>query len=416
MFVDRVRVSLRAGNGGAGVASFERAKGRPRGRPTGGNGGAGGSVILKADSSVATLLRYQRNPHHAAGHGTHGEGDLRHGKSGENLVLDLPLGTVVRDDSGLLIADLVEEGQQVVAVRGGRGGLGNAAFVGPSNRAPSVAEQGEYGQEEWFILEMKLLADAALIGFPNAGKSTFISMVSAAKPKIADYPFTTLEPNLGVVGFDRRELVLADIPGLIEGAAEGKGLGHEFLRHTERARVLVILLDPAETQVIPPARQLEILRQEIGDYSPELAARPSIVLMNKSDLTGAPVEAESIGAMPVSALTGDGVTPALHAIADLVDQAEREAPERLGFILHRPLGPTFRVEREDDAWRVSGRAVERAIAFADLTMMEAADMAARRLARLGVDEALAEAGAVEGDEVRIGDLAFEFTPDLSEEE
>ena len=416
MFVDRVRVSLRAGNGGAGVASFERAKGRPRGRPTGGNGGAGGSVILRADSSVATLLRYQRTPHHAAGHGTHGEGDLRHGKNGEDLVLDVPLGTVVRDDSGLLLADLVEEGQEVVAVRGGRGGLGNAAFVGPSNRAPSVAEQGEYGQEEWFILEMKLLADAALIGFPNAGKSTFISKVSAAKPKIADYPFTTLEPNLGVVSFDGRELVLADIPGLIEGAAEGKGLGHEFLRHTERARVLVMLLDPAETQIIPPAQQLEILRREIGDYSPELAARPSIVLMNKSDLADVVDEAESIGAIPVSAMTGDGVTPALHAIADLVDRAEREAPERLGFILHRPLGPTFRVAREDDAWRVSGRAVERAIGFADLTMMEAADMAARRLARLGVDDALAEAGARAGDEVRIGDLAFEFTPDLSEEE
>jgi GTP-binding protein len=371
---------------------------------------------MRADSSVATLLRYQRNPHYAAGHGTHGEGDLRHGKNGADLVLSVPLGTVVMDDDGVVIADLVEDGQEVVAVKGGRGGLGNAAFVSPSNRAPSIAEQGEYGLEEWFTLEMKLLADAALIGFPNAGKSTFIAKVSAAKPKIADYPFTTLEPNLGVVSFDGREFVLADIPGLIEGAAQGRGLGHEFLRHTERARVLVILLDPAETQVVPPGEQLEILRHEVASYSPELATRPSLVLMNKSDLGTAKDLARELGAMPVSALTGEGIRPALHAIADLVYQAEREAPERRGFILHRPLGPTFTISREGDAWRVSGRSAERAVAFADLTMAEAADMAARRLARLGVDSALEEAGALAGDEVRIGDIVFEFEPDRFEEE
>lgn len=416
MFVDRVRVNLRAGDGGAGVAAFERSKGRPKGRAIGGNGGSGGSVVLRADPSVATLLRYQRNPHHSAGAGTHGEGDLRHGKKGEDLILGVPLGTVVRDDAGVLVADLVEEGQEVVAVQGGRGGLGNAAFLGPSNRAPALAEQGEYGREEWFTLELKVLADAALIGFPNAGKSTFISKVSAARPKIADYPFTTLEPNLGVVSFDGREFVLADIPGLIEGAAEGKGLGHDFLRHTERARVLVILLDPAQTQEAPPGEQLEILRREIGDYSPELAARPSIVLMNKIDLEGAAEAATELGAMAVSAMTGEGLRHALHAIADLVDEAQRDAPERRGYILHRPLGPTFTIIREDDAWRLEGRAVARAVSFADLTLPEAADMAARRLARLGVDEALAEEGAVAGDEVRIGDLAFEFTPDPSEEE
>lgn len=416
MFVDRVRVSLRAGNGGAGVAAFERAKGRPKGRPTGGTGGAGGSVILRADPSVATLLRYQRNPHHSASDGTHGEGDLRHGRKGEDRILGVPLGTVVRDENDILIADLVEEGQEVVAVQGGRGGLGNAAFVSPANRAPAIAEQGEYGQEQWLTLELKLLADAALIGFPNAGKSTFISRVSAAKPKIADYPFTTLEPNLGVVSFDGREFVLADIPGLIEGAAKGKGLGHEFLRHTERARVLVILLDPAEIQETPPKQQLEILRREIADYSSGLAARPSMVLMNKSDIPGAAEAAARLGVMSVSSMTGDGLREALHAIGDLVEQAEREAPERRGYILHRPLGPTFTIYREDDAWRVEGRAVERAVGFADLTLLEAADMAARRLSRLGVDDALAGAGAVAGDEVRIGELAFEFTPDLLEEE
>ncbi len=416
MFVDRVRVNLRAGNGGAGVVSFVRARGKPRGKPSGGNGGPGGSIFLRADPSVATLLRYQRNPHHAAGHGTHGQGDLRHGRAGEPLVLSVPLGTVVYEGEGTMIADLVTEGQQIEAVRGGRGGRGNAAFVSPSNRAPGVAEQGEFGRSEWITLEMKLLADAALIGFPNAGKSTFISKVSAAKPKIADYPFTTLEPNLGVVSFDGREFVLADIPGLIEGAAEGRGLGHEFLRHVERARVLVLLLDPGETQPNTAAEQLEILTGEIARYSPELAARPKLVLLNKVDLGEFDELAVSLGAMPVSATSGEGVREALHAIADLVEQAERQAPERKGFVLHRPLGPTFTVRREGEAWRVEGIAAERAVAFADLTKDEAADMASWRLTRLGVNEALAGAGAVVGDEVRIGEISFEYLADSDDEE
>ena len=373
-------------------------------------------MVLRADGSVATLLRYQRNPHHRGGNGTHGEGDLRHGKRGEDVVLLVPLGTVVIDDGDVVVADLVEDGQEVVAVKGGRGGLGNAAFVGPANRAPGVAEQGEYGRAEWFTLELKMLADAALIGFPNAGKSTFISKVSAARPKIADYPFTTLEPNLGVVTVDGREFVLADIPGLIEGAAEGKGLGHEFLRHTERARALVILLDPAETQTHPPDEQLEILLREIGDYSTDLAGRPYMVVVNKADLGGLEGVLELTGATSVSALTGDNISETLHAIADLVDQAKRDAPERRGFVLYRPLGPTFEISQEKGAWRIEGRSAERAVGFADLTVSEAADMAAKRLARLGVDDALMAAGAVEGDEVRIGDLSFEFTLDYGEEE
>jgi GTPase len=415
VFVDRVRVNLRPGNGGAGVVSFVRAKGRPKGKPIGGNGGSGGSIYLEADPSVATLLRYQRNPHHSAGNGTHGQGDLRNGKGGTDLVLQVPLGTIVSDDEGTVIADLVSPGQRVEVAPGGRGGRGNAAFVGPSNRAPSVAEQGEYGRDRWFTLELKLLADAALIGFPNAGKSTFISKVSAAKPKIADYPFTTLEPNLGVVSLDDREFVLADIPGLIEGAASGRGLGHEFLRHVERARVLVVLLDPSPNQEHDPATQLAILEREISDYSAELAARPRLVLVNKADLLDSDYE-PVLGARAVSALTGHGVREALHAMADLIDEAERAAPERKGYVLHRPLGPTFTVRREHGAWRVEGIAAERAVAFADLTVPEAADMAAWRLARLGVDEALAEAGARAGDEVRIGDISFDFIPDRGEEE
>ena len=393
-----------------------RAKGKPKGKPIGGNGGAGGSVILRADPSVATLLRYKRNPHYAAVRGSHGEGDMRHGHAGEDLILPVPLGTVVYDEDEVMIADLVAEGQEVTAVRGGRGGRGNAAFVSPAKRAPGVAEQGEYGRDQWFTLEMKLLADAALIGFPNAGKSTLISKVSAATPKIADYPFTTLEPNLGVVSFDGREMIMADIPGLIEGAAEGRGLGHEFLRHVERARVLVVVLDPSDLQEKGPVEQLEILMREIENYSTDIAARPRVVLLNKCDLGDFDVLAGELDAMQVSAVTGEGLRPALHAVADRVEEAERAAPERKGFILHRPLGPRFSVKRDGDGWRVEGLAAERAVAFADLTVEEAADMAATRLARLGVDEALEAAGATAGDEVRIGDLSFVYTPEPSEEE
>ena len=371
-------------------------------------------MILRADESVATLLRYKRNPHHAAGHGTHGEGDLRHGRAGEDKVLLVPPGTVVLDDDGVMIADLVSPGQEVVAVQGGRGGRGNAAFVNPGNRAPSVAEQGEYGREHRFTMEMKLLADAALVGFPNAGKSTLISKVSAVEPKIADYPFTTLEPHLGVVSFDGREFVLADIPGLIEGAADGKGLGHTFLRHVERARVLVLLLDPAVAHEHSLREQHEILSRELARYSEDLARRPRLVVVNKSDLNPDPAEVEDLGAMSISAVTGDGVAGLLHAIADSVDEAIREAPERRGYVRHRPLGPRFVITPEDGGWLVDGLMAERAVAFADLTMDEAADMAARRLSRLGVDEALADAGAVKGDEVRIGDVVFVYSPDEEE--
>ncbi|MGA7269555.1 MAG: GTPase ObgE [Acidimicrobiia bacterium] len=409
MFVDRVRVHLRGGNGGAGVASFVRRRGLPRGRPNGGNGGKGGDVSAIVDPGMSSLLTYQRNPHHRAGNGTHGQGDLQHGRSGSDLVLGVPPGTCIYDEDGQLVADLVAEGQSVVLVEGGRGGRGNAAFVSPSNRAPSVAEQGEYGREASFVLELKLLADAALIGFPNAGKSTLISVVSAAKPKIADYPFTTLEPNLGVVEADGREFVLADIPGLIEGAAEGRGLGHEFLRHVERARALVVLVDPSPLQVEEPKRQLEILLDELRRYSSELADRPRMVVVGKADLPQAAAAGEALpDSILVSSITRSGLREFVRAVADLVELAERRAPDRPGYILHRPVEPPFRIGREGEAWRVEGLAARRAVAFSDLTNPEAADMAADRLARLGVDRALARAGAVEGDEVRIGDLSFEY--------
>jgi GTP-binding protein len=414
LFVDRVKVHLRAGAGGAGVVSFRRVRGKPKGKPEGGSGGPGGDVILRASSEVSTLLEYQRRPHRSAGDGTHGEGGLRHGRRGRDLILDVACGTIVRDERGEVIADLVEEGQQVTVLRGGRGGRGNAALVSPRNRAPTFCEQGEYGETGTFELELKLIADAALIGYPNAGKSTLISVVSAANPKIADYPFTTLEPHLGVVSVDGRELVLADVPGLIEGAAEGKGLGREFLRHVDRARALVILLDPTATQPVGVVEQHRVLLSELEQYAPELLDRPRVVAVNKIDAvegtTGTEDLVRDLGSRVhvISAVRGDGVVELMHAVADLVEQAGRVAPDREGFILHRPVEESFSINREDDVWVVSGRAAERAVALADLSVPAAADFAAGRLARLGVDEALRKAGARPGDEVRIGDLTFEF--------
>ncbi|MEX2654647.1 MAG: GTPase ObgE [Acidimicrobiia bacterium] len=416
MFVDRVRIHVRAGDGGAGVVSFVRSKGRPQGKPVGGSGGDGGSVIVEVDEGMASLLRYRRNPHHAAPKGLHGSGDLKHGKRGEDLVLPVPAGTIVRDDTGRVVADLVRHGQRATILDGGRGGRGNAAFVSPKLRAPSVAEQGEYGPERTFELELKLMADAALVGFPNAGKSTFISRVSAAKPKVADYPFTTLEPHLGVVTVDDHEFVIADIPGLIEGAAEGRGLGHEFLRHVERARALVILLDPAAFAEHPPAEQLRILLSELEAFNPDLVARPHVILVGKSDLEGAAEAAEEIeGATRVSPLTGDGLSEALYRIAGAVEQARREAPDRQGYVLHRPVVPPFRLRRDGATWVVEGVGAERAVRFSDLTNPQAADLASDRLTRLGIDDALAAAGAEDGDSVRIGDLEFEYARRFDDE-
>lgn len=420
-FVDTVRIEVRGGDGGAGVSAFQKRKGKPKGKPTGGSGGRGGDVLLRADPNVASLLRYDRHPHWNAGKGTHGEGDLRHGRRGDDRVLPVPLGTVVRAEDGTLLADLVEAGHELPVARGGSGGRGNASFVSPARRAPGFAEQGEYGEVRRLSLELKLVADAALIGFPNAGKSTLISRVSAARPKIADYPFTTLEPNLGVVIIGDREFVLADIPGLIEGAASGKGLGHEFLRHTERARVLVLLLDPSSLQVDSPEQQYAVLAAELAAHSPDLASAPQLVVLGKTDLVadnsvvrrvaseiGVPVH-------PVSAVTGEGVPELLHAIADLVDAAERVAPGREGFVLHRPVVDGYAVRRAEEGWIVEGRAAERAVNLDDLTVPEAAQFVARRLARIGVDDALQRAGAEPGDDVRIGDLVFTYDPDLVEE-
>jgi GTP-binding protein len=418
MFIDQVAIKVRAGDGGAGVSSFLRRKGLPKGRPNGGSGGTGGDVSLVADNSVPTLLRYERHPVWKAPSGTHGEGELRHGKRGDSLTLPVPLGTTVRDAEGVMIADLVEDGQRVLIARGGKGGRGNAAFVSSSRKAPTFSEQGEYGEEVDLQMEMKLLADAALIGYPNAGKSTLIARVSAAKPKIADYPFTTLSPNLGVVTVGDREVVLADIPGLIEGAATGKGLGHEFLRHTERARALVVLLDPSTLQDDAPERQLDILLSELTSHNPALASVPRVIAVSKLDVLDAgDFEALDLGEAVIgfSGLTGEGVDQLMYRIADLVETIEHESAEREGYVLHRPLRDDFTIRRDGPAWVVEGIAATRAINLSDLTDSDAAEFVSARLVTSGIVQGLRDAGAMSGDDVRIGSIVFTFDPDIEED-
>jgi len=410
-FVDVAQCNVKGGDGGAGCVSFRREAHVPRGGPEGGDGGDGGDVWFRADRNIASLLAFRDHPHRKAGSGTHGGGKKLHGKSGRDLVVDVPEGTVVRDADGALLADLVNHGDTWLAARGGKGGRGNARFLSNARRAPSFAEQGEYGEERWVRLELKLQADAALVGFPNAGKSTMISAVSAAKPKIADYPFTTLEPHLGVVRFHDHEFVLADIPGLIEGAGEGKGLGHQFLRHVERARVLVILCDLAPVDGRSPAEQERVLLAELGRYRPELLSRPRLVVGSKADVADPCVEFDG---MRVSAVTRAGIDEMLGAIAVLVDEARAAEPEAEPFVVIRPEEQGFSVVREGaHAWRVRGRPAERAVALADLTNPDAMSYLQQRLARMGVERALARAGAADGDVVRIGELELTYEESLT---
>jgi GTPase len=408
-FVDEVQVNLRGGDGGAGAISFRREAHVPKGGPDGGDGGTGGDVILRADRNVASLLAFRDHPHRRAASGTHGSGKRRHGAAGDDLIVPVPEGTVVKTRAGDVLADLVTHGDSYVAVRGGRGGRGNARFLSNARRAPRFAEQGEYGEEEWLRLELKLMADVALVGLPNAGKSTLISAVSAARPKVADYPFTTLEPHLGVVRFRDHEFVMADIPGLVEGAAEGQGLGHRFLRHIERARVLVVLIDLARLDGEDPAEQERVLVEELGRYRPELLDRPRLVVGSKADVALFEFEGPRL-----SAVTHEGVDELLGTAGSMVAEARAAEPEPAPFVVLRPAEQGFSVVRDDDgAWRVTGKSAERVVAMADLTSDQAVAYVQDRFRRMGIERALARAGAREGDTVRIGGVELEYVAGLS---
>jgi len=390
--------------------SFRREAHVPMGGPDGGDGGTGGDVWLVVDRNVSSLIAFKDHPHRAGGSGTHGQGKRKHGKGGDDLLVPVPEGTTVRDQHGVVLADLVQAGDRWVAAAGGRGGRGNARFLSNRRRAPAFAEQGEVGEEHWLRLELKLMADVALVGFPSVGKSTLISVISAAKPKIADYPFTTLEPNLGVVRLDdETEFVVADLPGLIEGASEGRGLGHRFLRHVERARVLVLMLDLSPLAEHPPAEQERILLAELEDYQPELLERPRVIVGSRADLAAPDVEFDGLR---VAAVTREGVRQLLGLMAEAVRAARAELPDPDAFVVHRPVAEGYRIERDDSgAFEILGRQATRAVALSDLTNTEALDEAHRRLKALGIDKALARAGAQPGDLVRIGRMVFTFDED-----
>jgi GTPase len=435
-FYDRAKIYVRAGNGGNGSAHFRREKYVPFGGPDGGDGGRGGSVYLEADPGMNTLVDYHYHPHHRAGSGGSGGGQQKHGSKGQELVLKVPAGTVVRNaDTGELVADLTEPGQRVMVARGGRGGLGNVHFATPTNQAPRESQRGEPGEEVTLELELKLIADVGLVGFPNAGKSTLLSVVSAARPKIADYPFTTLVPNLGVVvvgdlsSGQATTFVMADIPGLIEGAAQGVGLGHEFLRHVERTRLLLHLIDGGAEER-DPWDEFEAINRELREYSPDLASRPQIVVLTKMDLPSARerwplvqqrAEAAGLEARAISAATGEGVTELVNYTAQRLqemraEEAERAAhapaPEAVGPVLRPEPEDAFSIERTPQGFRVRGKRVERIVAMTNADSTDGMARLERTLRRMGVFEALEQAGVQPGDQIAFGKVTLEWGEEM----
>jgi GTP-binding protein len=419
MFIDHSKVYVKGGDGGNGVVAFRREKYVPLGGPSGGDGGRGGDVVFVADDNLTTLMDFKYRKHFKAERGVHGQGKNMHGRQGEDLVVKVPRGTIVYDDDTQeVLADLVETGQTLVIAKGGRGGRGNTRFATGLNKAPSLAENGHPGEEKWVRLELKLLADIGLVGFPNAGKSTLISRISAARPKIADYPFTTLVPNLGVVTTPEHEsFVVADIPGLIAGAHQGAGLGHEFLRHIERTRVLVYVLDGAAVNEQDNLTDYAILRQELALYNPELTERPALIVLNKMDLPGVGEELSRLQAhfgpeqvVGISALTGSGLTELVYRMSALVEMVPIVPELTEARVLHRYVAEQpFIVEKENDAFRVSGKRVENLLLMSQLSHEESLRRFQRICERMGVEDALRAQGAKEGDLVRILDMEFELS-------
>ncbi len=430
-FVDRVVVYAAAGDGGHGCASVHREKFKPLGGPDGGNGGRGGDVVVVVDPSVTTLLDYHHAPHRRATSGRPGQGGHRDGADGEDLVLAVPDGTVVTAADGEVLADLVGAGSRYVLAQGGRGGLGNAALASPRRKAPGFALLGEPGDSADIVLELKTVADVGLIGYPSAGKSSLVAAMSSAKPKIADYPFTTLVPNLGVVDAGGFRFTVADVPGLIPGASEGKGLGLDFLRHVERCSVLVHVLDCATLEPgRDPSSDLDVIENELTAYATDLADRPRLVVLNKVDVPEArdlaelvrpELEARGYRVYAVSAVSHEGLRELGFGMADIVRSARAAAAEpEVTRIVLRPKAVDevgFRVVRESDRFRVVGEKPQRWVRQTDFSNEEAVGYLADRLARLGVEDALRAAGARPGDAVLIGPLddsvVFDWEPTVS---
>lgn len=422
MFYDYTKIHVKAGDGGNGVVAFRREKYVPYGGPAGGDGGNGGSIILEADEGLRTLVDFRYRSHYKGDRGEHGSGKKQHGKNAEDKILKVPVGTVVKDsETNTIIADLTKAGQRVVVAKGGKGGRGNARFVSSTHRVPTLAENGDLGEERWIILELKLLADVGLVGFPNVGKSTIISRVSEAKPKIADYHFTTITPNLGVVRVgEGRSFVMADIPGLIEGAAEGAGLGHRFLRHTERTKVLVHVLDISGSESRNPLEDFRIVNNELKQYSHFLTERPMLVAANKTDLPGAEnnlklirEELKEYEIFPISAATGEGLQSLIYRLADILDEIGEieEVPqveeEQMRMVKVEDT-PKFFIEQEGNLFIVSGPEIDKHWARTNFANEEAVNRFLQILDAMGVVKELRRKGAKDGDVVRVKNLEFDF--------
>ena len=423
--MDTARIQVKAGNGGNGCISFRREKFVPRGGPDGGDGGNGGNVILTATLGMSTLIDLHHNPRQVAENGGHGTGKKRDGADGTDCVVKVPAGTIVRDlNTAALLADLTEPDDSVVVASGGIGGKGNARFKSSTFQAPRVAEKGEPGEEREISLEIKLIADVGLVGYPNAGKSTLLARTSAATPKIAAYPFTTLRPNLGVVRINREQnFILADIPGLIEGAHQGAGLGHQFLRHIERTKMLIHVIDLSATDGRDPIKDYEQLNLELGHYNELLTKLPQIVALNKTDMPEGKANLtrvqEHFGnrkTFPISAITGDGVNglmqQAYRSLQYLEARARKEAETAIILEQELPSEPSARFEliKTEDGFVVTGAEPRRAVLMTDMENEQALILLYRKLKNMGVMNALTRAGAEEGDTVRIDEFEFTYSP------
>lgn len=428
MFVDQVKISLKAGDGGNGITAYRREKYVPFGGPAGGDGGKGASVVFEVDEGLRTLLDFRYQRHFKASKGENGQSSNMHGKNAEDLVLKVPPGTIIKNvKTDEVLADLVEDGQRAVVAKGGRGGRGNSRFATPRNPAPDFSEKGEPGEELDVSLELKLLADVGLVGFPSVGKSTLLSIVSKAKPKIGAYHFTTIKPNLGVVSTpDQRSFVMADLPGLIEGASDGVGLGHQFLRHVERTKVIVHMIDMSGSEGREPIEDYKVINQELAAYEQRLEDRPQIVVANKMDLPESQDNlilfkeeiGEDVPVIPVSTITRDNIDQLLYAIADKLEEykdvdftVEEEESVGINRVLykHTPSQDKFTISRDDDgAYVVSGNAIERMFKMTDFNSDPAVRRFARQMRSMGIDDALRERGCKNGDIVRILGGEFEF--------
>ncbi|MBS4222565.1 GTPase ObgE [Lederbergia citrea] len=428
MFVDQVKIFVKGGDGGNGMVAFRREKYVPMGGPAGGDGGKGASVIFEVDEGLRTLMDFRYQRHFKAQRGEHGMSKSQHGKGASDLIVKVPPGTVISDDETKeVIADLVEHGQQAVIAKGGRGGRGNIRFATSANPAPEIAENGEPGQERNVILELKVLADVGLVGFPSVGKSTLLSVVSAAKPKIAEYHFTTIVPNLGVVETDDgRSFVMADLPGLIEGAHEGIGLGHQFLRHIERTRVIVHVIDMSAMEGRDPYEDYTTINQELQEYNLRLLERPQIIVANKMDMPEAEENLnkfkekldDDYPVFPISAITRQGLRDLLYEIANqlektpefpLYEEVEEDDTVNRVMYRHEKAEEQFTITREPDgSFIVSGEKLERLFKMTDFSRDESVRRFSRQLRSMGVDDALRERGAKDGDTIKLLEFEFEF--------